>query len=106
MSGWIGVDLDGTLAEYHGYQGPAHIGAPIAPIVGKVKEWLAEGREVRIFTARVYDDPEGVAEAAIRAWCKEHVGQELAVTCTKDFHMIWLVDDRAIAVETNTGRLL
>lgn len=26
--GWIGVDLDGTLAEYHGWKGAEHIGQP------------------------------------------------------------------------------
>ena len=51
--GWIGVDLDGTLAEYNGWQGPANIGAPIPAMVERVKAWLEEGRDVRIFTARV-----------------------------------------------------
>ena len=51
--GWIGVDLDGTLAEYLGWQGMGHIGEPIAPMVERVKAWLAEGKDVRIFTARV-----------------------------------------------------
>lgn len=27
--GWIGVDLDGTLAEYHGWKGVDHIGPPV-----------------------------------------------------------------------------
>lgn len=38
--GWIGVDLDGTLAEYLGWQGMGHIGEPIAPMVERVKAWL------------------------------------------------------------------
>ena len=40
--GWIGVDLDGTLAEYLGWQGMGHIGEPIAPMVERVKAWLAQ----------------------------------------------------------------
>jgi hypothetical protein len=28
-SAWIGVDLDGTLAQYAGFKGPEHIGDPI-----------------------------------------------------------------------------
>src|SRR5262245_48902352 len=27
--GWIGVDLDGTLAEYHGWKGIEHIDRPV-----------------------------------------------------------------------------
>lgn len=44
--GWIGVDLDGTLAEYHGWD-DGRIGAPIPKMVQRVKQWLAEGKEVR-----------------------------------------------------------
>ena len=36
-SGWIGVDLDGTLAEYHGWKGSEHIGPPIPLMVERVK---------------------------------------------------------------------
>jgi hypothetical protein len=53
LSGWIGVDFDGTLATYGRWAGPTQLGDPIAPMVDRVKRWLAEGREVRIFTARV-----------------------------------------------------
>lgn len=33
FKGWIGVDLDGTLAEYDGWKGPDEIGAPVEPMV-------------------------------------------------------------------------
>lgn len=33
---WIGVDLDGTLAEYHGWQGPDNIGSPVQPMVERM----------------------------------------------------------------------
>ena len=36
----------------------------------------------------------------------KHIGQELEVTCTKDFGMIELWDDRAIRVEKNTGKII
>jgi len=52
MSGWIGVDLDGTLATYGGWKGPDDIGAPVPAMMKRVKRWIGEGREVRIFTAR------------------------------------------------------
>ena len=51
--GWIGIDLDGTLAEYDGWKGVEHIGKPIPSMVERVKAWIIEGKDVRIFTARV-----------------------------------------------------
>lgn len=53
-AGWIGVDFDGTLATYGTWAGASHVGEPIAPMVERVKRWLAEGREVRVFTARIH----------------------------------------------------
>jgi len=104
MPGWIGVDLDGTLAVYHSGQ-HAEIGAPIRPMVELVKTWLARGAEVRIFTARAAHAVEHEL-LAIEDWCKEHIGQVLPITCTKDFSMVALFDDRAVQVEPNTGKLL
>lgn len=102
ISGWIGVDLDGTLAEYHGWNGGA-IGAPIPAMLARVKEWLAKEQSVKIFTARACtNDAEQIA--LIKAWCVQHVGQELEVTATKDFAMIELWDDRAIQIIPNTGK--
>lgn len=100
MGGWIGVDLDGTLAHYVGWKGENYIGEPIPLMITRVKNWLAQGKQVKIFTARAhYQD-----RAAINEWCLEHIGQVLEVTATKDFGMVELWDDRAIQVETNTGR--
>lgn len=62
--GWIGVDLDGTLAVYNGWVAPTHIGEPVVPMLERVKAWLAEGREVRIMTARVYPIVQPVKDAA------------------------------------------
>jgi hypothetical protein len=107
--GWIGVDLDGTLATYDGWHGETHIGAPVPAMVERVKRWLAEGREVRVFTARAStkDIDEWFAiQNAVSAWTHEHVGEGLAMTHEKDFDMIELWDDRAVAVEPNTGRAL
>lgn len=52
--GWIGVDLDGTLATYDGWVSADHVGEPVPAMVERVQQWLAEGREVRIFTARIW----------------------------------------------------
>lgn len=108
MSGWIGVDLDGTLAEYGGWKGPDHIGDPVPAMALRVRKWLADGREVRIFTARVAGVREGseVDETTkgIQDWCEKHFGVRIPVTCKKDFGMIELWDDRCVQVEANTGR--
>jgi hypothetical protein len=107
--GWVGVDLDGTLAEYHGWKGETHIGHPVPKMVERVKGWLREGRlDVRIFTARVSSgDPEErrVVTTAIKEWCREHIGEALEVTNTKDYQMVELWDDRAFGVVCNTGEL-
>ena len=98
--GWIGVDLDGTLAEYGGWVGPRHIGVAIPLMLARVKKWLHEGWEVRIFTARAHDP---VQVPFVHDWLVANGLPRLAVTNVKDFGMIELWDDRAVAVEFNTG---
>ncbi len=105
-SGWIGVDLDGTLAEYERFLGATVIGPPVPAMVDRVKGWLEDGREVRIFTARIADDPNFETMKAIEGWCLEHLGRVLPVTNVKDYGMIELWDDRCVTVEQNTGRPL
>lgn len=109
-AGWIGVDLDGTLAKYDGWRGLDHVGEPVPAMLLRVRRWLAVGQEVRIFTARVGDGQDAttiqVARAAIALWCLEQFGQVLPITATKDFSMVALWDDRCVQVETNTGKRL
>lgn len=104
MAGWIGVDLDGTLAQYNGWVDVSHIGPPIPLMVNRVKEWIKDGQDVRIFTARV-SDPEvaPIARLAIESWCLVHLDKVLPVTHEKDLKMYVLYDDRAVRVERNTG---
>lgn len=113
--GWIGVDLDGTLARYVSRQGISVVGTPIAPMVCRVRTWLAEGRDVRIMTARVCGDHERThadqdeareQRRMIEKWCVEQFGRALPVTCRKDYAMVALYDDRAVGVQKNTGELL
>ena len=95
MRGWIGVDLDGTLAKYDGWQGgKTHRRADWAD-GKKGSKWLTEGKNVKIFTARMSKNRNGV-EKIIKRWCKQHIGRELEVTNVKDFGMIELWDDRAV----------
>ena len=106
-TGWIGVDLDGTLAEFHQWEGIHAIGAPVPRMLERVKNWLDEGKDVRIFTARVGPGQSPfatmTARLAIRNWSIRHLGRALPVTATKDFGMIELWDDRAVHVIANTG---
>jgi hypothetical protein len=73
-------------------------------MVERVKNWLRDGREVRIVTAR-FAPPEtaNAVAQAIGDWCEEHIGARLPVTCSKDLNMIELWDDRCVQVEPNTG---
>ena len=111
MQGWIGVDLDGTLAYFDEWRGPDHIGAPIPRMLERVKKWLAEGRDIRIFTARCIPTPTDEfgtndlkhTREVIEAWCFKHLGRVLPITGSKDYGMIELWDDRCRQVVPNTG---
>lgn len=113
--GWIGVDLDGTLAHYAGWMGGA-VGEPVAAMVARVRGWIAQGVDVRIVTARVAvtglrNQVGGIDDATfadaqrttIQDWTEKHLGVRLPVTATKDFGMVELWDDRAVRVRANEG---
>lgn len=103
----IAVDLDGTLAEYHGWKGVEHIGKPVPAMVEKVKQAVSEGKEVWIYTARVSDPAESdLADMAIRKWCDHYNIPIVDITATKHkfFKEFW--DDRAVQVMPNTGEFL
>ena len=101
MTAWVGVDLDGTIAEYHDWKGIDHVGDPIPSAIVFVKSLLDRGIDVRIFTARVAEGPDAVPP--IEAWCEEHLGRKLPVTNVKDFDLLFMVDDRAVPMRTNEG---
>lgn len=114
----MAVDFDGTLHIRPRHEPLNVLGEPIMPMVNLVKEWLAAGMQVRIFTARVapvqrgMDDYKSVfyfireQESLIKAWCLKHIGQELPVTCSKDTYTYQFYDDRAVCIEHNTGKIL
>jgi len=114
---WVGVDLDGTLAHIGGLgrnyemtsRGQVWIGNPIPVMVARVKKMLAEGKDVRIFTARVSpsggDEWVNACKRAIESWCLEHLGQVLPVTCEKDYGLCEMWDDIAIGVVRDTGQI-
>jgi len=106
---WIGVDLDGTLAEYHGWRDDGGIGKPVPIMVTRIKDWLANDKRVKIMTARVATpnmDEYGKQVAIIRDWLKgAGLPEDLEITCIKDMRMVELWDDRAVRVILNTGRI-
>lgn len=99
------MDLDGTLAEYHGWVGPDHIGNPIPKMMRRVAGWLESGTLVKIVTARVspIKDDAKVCREEIEQWLLKHLGIVLPVTHEKDHLMIELWDDRCVQVIPNTG---
>jgi len=100
-SPWIGVDLDGTLArDVGGNVGWDKIGSPIQPMMARIKQWIANGQTVKIFTARA-SSPRQVA--AIKQWLVKHGLPDLEVTNVKDLRMIQLWDDRCVQVTPNLG---
>lgn len=104
VNGWIGVDLDGTLATYSNWKDQGNrIGEAVPEMVERVRDWLAAGEDVRIFTARVAHDESGEQRHLIEVWCEDHLGEWLPITCCKDRHMDQLWDDRAIQVVRNQG---
>jgi hemerythrin-like domain-containing protein len=103
---WYGIDLDGTLAEDdNGLYDPGRIGRPIALMLHRVKQWLKEGKNVKILTARVAstNPGEAISRAAIKYWTRHFLGVELPATSEKDPDMVALYDDRAFRVLKNTG---
>jgi len=124
--GWVGVDLDGVLVEWDPKYLPG-LGPPIPSGIALVYRLLNEGREIRIFTARVQanqDEPAWRAEAQrligtsdallwvrdqrdrIDVFCREHFGAPLRITAAKDWKMITCYDDRCVQMVPNTGRSL
>ena len=109
---WMGVDFDGCLAtDYKGRtempDGYYVLGAPVPPMIERVKLWLSKGIDVRIFTSRVAPSDDGrdveKVRSLIQDWCELYVGERLKVTCIKEHGLIQLWDDRAVSVQFNTG---
>lgn len=74
----IGVDVDGTVAQYGGPKAyrPGVIGDPL-PRLAKVKEALRAGHDVVWFSTRANLPRD---RAALRDWSREHLGRSLPMT--------------------------
>lgn len=133
--GWIGFDLDGTLAKYDGWKGIDHIGEPVKPMVDLIKRMHDEGKVVKIMTARVapkekpevkpnpylenhwvIESPDDMPWAVhaeawtprefIQDWCYRYLGFVPDVVYQKDHLMLELYDDRCHQVVPNTGEVV
>lgn len=104
---WIAVDFDKTLAHYDGYKGPYTLGEPITAMVNQVRCWLAMGKRVCIFTARVAPAQDGrdvqKVRDTLRDWSIKHIGQALPITCIKHGAIEAFYDDKAVNVKPNEG---
>jgi len=101
--GWIGMDLDGTLASFEPGQNEYVIGAPVPASMRILRKHLDSGTEVRIFTARAADPAQ---VALVRAWMEKHGLPNLSITNKKDYDMYKLYDDRAVPIKRNQGPAL
>lgn len=71
------------------------IGDPIPERVEQIKQELAKGTDVRIFTARVANDPQGEVRAEIEQWSEKQFGRKLPITNAKDDNLAFILDDKA-----------
>lgn len=95
------VDLDGCLAFYDGeFHGPECIGEPIPAMMRRVKLWIQQGKEVRIFTARAADE-ENIKP--IEQWLRDNGIPGLEITNVKKHDVALILDDRARQVVCNKG---
>lgn len=112
---WFGFDLDGTLAEYRQgeWKGYKVIGKPIARICNVAKRLHADGKTVRILTARVSDASVSEGEASLAdikdviwKWCDRNLGFRPEIVAEKDHHLNQFYDDRCLEVVRNDGILV
>lgn len=111
---WIGFDFDGTIAHtVKGKFKPEHIGEPIPKMIFLLKQYINDGKEVKIFSARVSTN--GTIPSIYNAllsrfymnkWCIKHIGRKIDIVCQKDFLMVKLYDDLAIRVIKDTGEIV
>lgn len=107
----IACDFDRTLAHYESKKGLSYLGPAIPQMLEKVKDWLNKGYKVSIFTARVSLSGHSQVEMTkqkilIQDWLIKNGLPELEITADKQPKFTHFVDDKAIGVEPNTGRMM
>lgn len=103
----IALDFDKTLAYHESSWGISRVGEPIPSMLKKVKEWVAKGYKITIFTARLSHDlvQSKAQERLIKDFLAKNDLPDFDVTSTKKPYFSHIIDDRAYHVFPNTGIL-
>lgn len=99
----IFVDFDGTLAHQTSEKYERVIGKPILSMVEKVKQEVARGSNVVIFTARATHWTDDFEKSDIEEFCLRYIGKKLPITSIKEHGITEYWDDRAREVIKNIG---
>ena len=92
---YILIDMDSCLAHGEG-RDTDPIGEPYSEIVDLVKQWIRDGQEVRIFTARATTQ---AGTDNVATWLERHELPPLKITNVKDYDCALILDDRARQVK-------
>jgi hypothetical protein len=92
---WVGVDLDGTLAEplWTPDNPTSDIGDPIPDAILKVNQLVAQGYKVIVHTSRPWTDYQ-----VIEQWLQHYNIPFKEIQCGKPLYAAY-IDDRAINAE-------
>jgi hypothetical protein len=103
----IALDFDKTLARHESAWGISRVGEPIPLMVAKVKEWVAKGYKITIFTARLSHDlsQNKIQEGLIKGFLAKNGLPDFDVTAMKLSSFTHIIDDRGYHVFPNTGVL-
>lgn len=99
--GTIAVDFDRTLAFR--VDGMETLGKPIGRTLRRVKQYLKDGHDVEIFTARATSHKE---ISRVQDWLEKHGLPRLPVTNIKKPYFTRIEDDLAVGVKPNHGELV
>jgi hypothetical protein len=83
-----------------------HVGEPNPVVLARVKQRIADGDVVILFTSRLADPtrPDHAAVLAVlHHWCETHVGERLFCTATKFPYLSEIWDWRSVHVPKNAG---
>lgn len=104
------VDLDGTLAEYDGWQGVDHFGPPRDSAAGFMQQLIDAGYHVVVYTTRTNENMPGRPPGADK-WTLIQLVEEWLERNNIPFHEVWsedgkppaaaFVDDKAVPVPQN-----
>lgn len=102
----IGIDLDGTLAKYHGFQAPDHVDEPDPAMVKVVRELHNAGHILCLWTCRAdYVAEDYLNQHDLHRYF-EYINKSPLITDSVKPHFDILIDDRCIQWNEDTPELL